>query len=118
MGSSRAPTRKGRERKQTCIHLRKVTLTLPNSYQLASRLSERLDDMGKDLTGMIEEINDASSTLSKNNKANDPVSQRCHPSKLIIADQLPPHSFPKWFEYSTVILRSYSRLTKEQLLCN
>ncbi len=30
--------------------------------------------MGKDLSGMIEEINDASSTLSKNNKADDPVS--------------------------------------------
>ena len=30
--------------------------------------------MGKDLTGMIEDINDASSTLSKNNKTDDPVS--------------------------------------------
>ena len=30
--------------------------------------------MGKDLSGMIEEINDTSSTLSKNNKADDPVS--------------------------------------------
>lgn len=30
--------------------------------------------MGKDLSGMVEEINDASSTLSKNNKADDPVS--------------------------------------------
>ena len=45
-----------------------------HSYQLASRLQDRLDEMGKDLSGMIEEINDASSTLSKNNKADDPVS--------------------------------------------
>lgn len=30
--------------------------------------------MGKDLTTMIEEINDASSTLSKTGKADDPVS--------------------------------------------
>ena len=29
--------------------------------------------MGKDLTGMIEEINDASSSLSKNSKADDSV---------------------------------------------
>ena len=29
--------------------------------------------MGKDLTTMIEEINDASSTLSKTGKADDPV---------------------------------------------
>jgi nuclear pore complex protein Nup62 len=48
------------------------------SYQLASRLSERLDEMGKDLTDMIEEINDASSTLSKHNKADDPVSLGHH----------------------------------------
>ena len=32
--------------------------------------------MGKDLTGMIEEINDASSTLSKNSNTDDPVSWR------------------------------------------
>lgn len=43
-------------------------------YILADRLSDRLQDMGKDLTGMINEINDASSNLSKNNKADDPVS--------------------------------------------
>ena len=30
--------------------------------------------MGKDLTTMIEEINDASSTLSRTGKADDPVS--------------------------------------------
>lgn len=44
------------------------------SYQIASKLSERLDEMGKDLTTMIEEINDASSTLSKTGKPDDPVS--------------------------------------------
>ena len=32
-----------------------------------------MDEMGKDLTSMIEEINDASSSLSKNSKADDPV---------------------------------------------
>jgi len=30
--------------------------------------------MGKDLTSIIEEINDASSSLNKNNKPDDPVS--------------------------------------------
>ena len=49
-------------------------LTISRSYQIASKLSERLDEMGKDLTTMIEEINDASSTLSKTGKADDPVS--------------------------------------------
>jgi nuclear pore complex protein Nup62 len=32
--------------------------------------------MGKDLGSMIEEINNASSTLSKTNKADEPVSLR------------------------------------------
>jgi nuclear pore complex protein Nup62 len=50
-----------------------LLLTPSHSYQLASKLQERLDEMGKDLTSMIEEINDASSTLSKNNNADDPV---------------------------------------------
>ncbi|KAK4692153.1 nuclear pore complex protein Nup62, partial [Lecanoromycetidae sp. Uapishka_2] len=45
------------------------------TYQLANKLSERLDDMGKDLGNMIEEINDASSTLSKHSKADDPLTQ-------------------------------------------
>ncbi|KAL9103749.1 MAG: hypothetical protein Q9163_001253 [Psora crenata] len=46
-----------------------------HTYQLAARLSEKLDEMGKDLASMIEEINDASSTLSKNSKQDDPLSQ-------------------------------------------
>ena len=49
-------------------------LIISRSYQIASKLSERLDEMGKDLTSMIEEINDASSTLSKTGKVDDPVS--------------------------------------------
>ena len=47
---------------------------LISRYTLAERLSDRLDEMGKDLGSMIEEINDASSTLNKNTKADDPVS--------------------------------------------
>ena len=43
------------------------------SYKLAEKLSDRLEEMGKDLAGMIDEINATSSTLSKN-KADDPVS--------------------------------------------
>jgi nuclear pore complex protein Nup62 len=44
-----------------------------NSYKLAERLSEQLNEMGKDLTSMIEEVNGASATLSKTNKADEPV---------------------------------------------
>lgn len=44
------------------------------SYKLAEKLSERLDEMGKDLTSMIEEVNGASATLSKTNRADEPVS--------------------------------------------
>lgn len=45
-----------------------------SSYKTAEKLSERLDEMGKDMTNMIEEVNSASSTLSKTNKADEPVS--------------------------------------------
>ncbi|MCJ1442016.1 MAG: FG-nucleoporin nsp1 [Stictis urceolatum] len=45
------------------------------TYKLAEKLSDRLDEMGKDLNGMVEEINDASSHLTKNSKPDDPLSQ-------------------------------------------
>lgn len=65
------------ERERTYVQhllLIKSVLIPLRSYQIASKLSERLDEMGKDLSTMIEEINDASSTLSKTGKADDPVS--------------------------------------------
>jgi nuclear pore complex protein Nup62 len=52
------------------IHLTNTT----DRYKLAEKLSDRLDEMGKDLTSMIEEVNGASATLSKTNKADEPVS--------------------------------------------
>jgi nuclear pore complex protein Nup62 len=44
------------------------------TYKLAEKLTDRLDDMGKNLTSMIEAINEASTTLSKTSKTDDPVS--------------------------------------------
>lgn len=44
------------------------------TYKMAEKLTDRLDDMGKDLTKMIKEINDMSGTLSKGSKPDDPVS--------------------------------------------
>lgn len=43
------------------------------TYKLAEKLTDRLSEMGKNISSMIESINDASSNLSKNNKADDPV---------------------------------------------
>jgi nuclear pore complex protein Nup62 len=62
------------------------------TYKLAERLSEQLDEMGKDLTSMIEEVNGASATLSKTNKADEPISQivrilNSHLSQLQLIDQ-------------------------------
>ncbi|KAI9823364.1 MAG: FG-nucleoporin nsp1 [Phylliscum demangeonii] len=45
------------------------------TYKLAEKLSDRLDVMGKDLKTMVEEINAASSSLSKTTKPDDPLSQ-------------------------------------------
>ncbi|KAL8922700.1 MAG: hypothetical protein Q9208_005013 [Pyrenodesmia sp. 3 TL-2023] len=62
------------------------------TYQLAEKLSTRLDEMGKDLGNMIEEINHASSSLNKNVKPDDPLSQvvrvlNSHLSQLQQIDQ-------------------------------
>lgn len=43
------------------------------TYKLAEKLTDRLDEMGRDLTKMIKEINDISGTLSKGSKPDDPV---------------------------------------------
>ncbi|KAJ5751843.1 nucleoporin Nsp1 [Penicillium odoratum] len=62
------------------------------TYKLAEKLSERLDEMGKDLTSMIEEVNAASATLTKTNRADEPISQivrilNSHLSQLQVIDQ-------------------------------
>ena len=44
------------------------------TYRLAERLSGRLDEMGQDLGAMIEEINEATATLTKSSRSDDPVS--------------------------------------------
>ncbi|KKY19815.1 putative nucleoporin nsp1-like protein [Diplodia seriata] len=45
------------------------------TYKLAEKLSDRLNDLNKDLSDMIEEINSVSATLSKTDKPDDPLSQ-------------------------------------------
>ena len=42
-------------------------------YKLAEKLSDRLNELNRDLTEMIDEINGVSRTLSKSNKPDDPV---------------------------------------------
>lgn len=82
------------------------------SYQLANKLSERLDEMAKDLGSMIDEINDASSTLSQNSKADDPVSIRIsmdYRRQILLTTYISSH---KSSEFLTAILLNYSRLTK------
>lgn len=44
------------------------------TYKLAEKLTDRLDEMGKDLTTMIDAINETSFNLSKSNRTDDPVS--------------------------------------------
>jgi seryl-tRNA synthetase len=43
------------------------------TYKLAEKLQDRLNELNKDLTEMIEEINTTSQTLSKTGKPDDPV---------------------------------------------
>ena len=55
------------------------------TYKTAENVSERLGEMGQDLTSMIEEINTASSNISKTNKVDDPVSHT-RSSRTVITD--------------------------------
>jgi nuclear pore complex protein Nup62 len=48
------------------------------TYKLAEKLTDRLDEMGKNITSMIDAINEATSNLSKNAKTDDPVSVHTH----------------------------------------
>ena len=43
------------------------------TYKLAEKITERLDEMGRDLSKMIREINEISGTVSKGSKPDDPV---------------------------------------------
>ena len=44
------------------------------TYKTAEKLAEKLEDMGRDLESMIEEVNAANASLTKNGKADEPVS--------------------------------------------
>ena len=57
------------------------------TYKLAEKLTDRLDEMGKNITSMIGAINEATSNLSKNTKTDDPVSvQRLHYYTVLLID--------------------------------
>ncbi|KAK7540873.1 Nsp1-like C-terminal region-domain-containing protein [Phyllosticta citribraziliensis] len=45
------------------------------TYKLAEKLCDRLNDLNKDLSYMIDEINGVSATLSKTDKPDDPLTQ-------------------------------------------
>lgn len=47
------------------------------TYKLAEKLSDRLNELNRDLTEMIEEINTTSQALSKTGKPDDPVCPHC-----------------------------------------
>jgi nuclear pore complex protein Nup62 len=56
-----------------------VDVERERTYKLAERLQERLDDVGRDLGEMVEEVNAANASLSRNGKADEPVS---HPKTV------------------------------------
>jgi nuclear pore complex protein Nup62 len=98
------------EREKTWVSIgiqQEMCVLTPDSYKLAEKLSDRLNELNKDLTEMIEEVNGVSQTLSKTTKPDDPV---CPPPipfyRFIIANmnttalhrrqgpQLPPRPAP------------------------
>ncbi|TAQ83227.1 hypothetical protein B7494_g8450 [Chlorociboria aeruginascens] len=62
------------------------------TYKMAEKVSDRLDEMGKELTTMIDAMNEATATLSKTSKSDDPLSHivrvlNSHLSQLQWIDQ-------------------------------
>lgn len=87
------------------------------TYKLAEKLSERLDEMGKDLSSMIEEVNGASATLSKTSKADEPVSSFLFFSMLLKNVSLIGSRSLKSCASSTRTSRSYSSSTRARRSC-
>lgn len=84
-------------------------------YKLAEKLAGRLDDMGKDLTSMIQEINAASSSLSKAGKPDDPVSFGIYITLWV--HNLTAYSYNRSSRSLTGTCRSSSGLIRTPLRC-
>ena len=52
------------------------------TYKLAEKIQDRLDGMDSDLANMVVEVNAANAGLSKNGKADEPVSTLRRPSSF------------------------------------
>lgn len=85
-------------------------------YKLAEKLSENLDEMGKDLTSMIEEVNGASATLTKTNRADEPVckTQPIRYLQLLTHVDLPNRPHPQLAPLPTATHRPRHRRAPEQ----
>lgn len=86
-------------------------------YKLAEKLSERLDEMGKDLTSMIDEVNGASATLSKTNRADEPVCSTFNSSYYWVIIDLHPYRSLRLCAFSTRTSPSSRLLTRALLSC-
>jgi len=76
------------------------------TYKLAEKLADRLDEMGKDLSNMIEAINEASANLNRNNKPDDPVSGQITGIWM--------HVINNWLQLSHIVRVLNSHLTQLQ----
>lgn len=82
----KGPIKRGSERKQRPM-LKKSGLLTCDRYKTAEKVSDRLNEMGQSLTGMIDEINSTSSSIQKSSKPDDPVRihlARCSSLKTLI----------------------------------
>lgn len=84
------------------------------SYKAAERVSDRLNEMNKDLTSMIEEINGASAAINKTNKPDDPVSFVMWELHIKRTNE---NSSPKSSASSTVTSRNFKQSIRAPMLC-
>lgn len=85
------------------------------TYKLAEKLQDRLNELNKDLTEMIEEINTTSQTLSKTGKPDDPV--RTMFTSVLRAIMLTFNSLQRSSASSTPSCRSSSSSTPAPRSC-
>lgn len=86
------------------------------TYKTAEKISDRLDAMGRGLTEMIEEVNTTSATLSKTNRADEPVSSF---DEAFFIDQCTddPHRSLRLFASSTRTWPNYRSSMKAPPSC-
>jgi nuclear pore complex protein Nup62 len=86
------------------------------TYKLAEKLEEKLNEMDKDLSSMVEEVNAANASLSRNGQGDEPVSRSV--AEILLLPTNPRHARSRRLSRSSTLTWCSSRLlTKAPRRC-